>query len=83
MKRRHPAGVRLDLAKPVRVEPAQPGHPVLAAAALEFVEPGKLALVARHDQLAAPLEGDAALPQYSYRSRAPSTQSRALSDPGA
>ena len=57
-----PAGMRLDLAKPVGLEAAQPGHPVLAAAALQLVQPGQLALVAGDDQLAAPLERDAALP---------------------
>jgi hypothetical protein len=61
VQRRDPAGVRLDLAQAVGVEPAQPRHAVLTAAALELVEPGELAVVAGHDQLAAPLERDAVL----------------------
>ena len=40
---------------------AQPAHAVLAPAPLELAETAQLALVARHDQLAAALVGDGVL----------------------
>ena len=53
--------MRLDLPQPAAVEPLQPRHAVLAPAPLELVEPPELAGVARDDQLAAALVGDAVL----------------------
>ena len=75
--------MRLDLAQPVGVEPAQAGHPVLAAAALELVEPGSSPSSRATISLPRRSNGIPRSSQYAYSSRAPSTQSRAFSDPGA
>ena len=82
VQRRHAAAVRLDLAQLRRRQPPQPGHLVLAPAPLELVQAPQLAVVARDDQLAAALVGIPSRSQNSYISRAPSTHSRAFSEPG-
>ena len=53
-----PSCVGLDLLELARSQPAQPGHAVLAAAALQLVEARHLGRSAGHDQLAAALVRD-------------------------
>ena len=83
VQRRHSRGVRLDLAQLLWPEPPQAGHAVGQPAPLELVEPVELGLVERDDQLSAALERNPVPSQNSYSSRAPSTHSRAFSEPGA
>src|SRR5205085_6859671 len=54
-----PPGMRLELRDLLRAQAPQALGAVCAAAALELVQPGQLALVEGDDQLAAALGGDA------------------------
>ena len=56
-----PAGMRLDLAELVQIDPAQPGHPVGEAPPLQLGEPWQLRLPRRDDHLAGAAGVDAAL----------------------
>ena len=83
VERAYADDVRLQLREPLGPDLLEPAHAVRLAAPPELLEPRDLGLVGRDDDLAAALGRDPLSAQNSYISRAPSTQSSALSEPGA
>ena len=75
--------MRFPFADSARVEHLEPGHPVGAGSELERGQRRKLPLLHGHDQLADPLQPIPRSAPYTSRSCLPSTQSRALADPGS